>query len=67
MTTSRFLHREGQWQPEDVFWGQRHFEAMKRHQWLKLAGFGDGHTCEKSTETITDDIVRNARLKRFER
>ena len=63
MTTSKNLQREGLKKPQDIFWGQTHFKSLQRHEWLKIAGFGDGQVC--GGKNLNNDM-RTARLNKFD-
>ena len=62
MATSTSIAREGCTLSKDVFYGKRHFETLPRHEWLKMAGYGEGNICGGQTLTNAQDL-RQARLK----
>ena len=63
MTTSCKLHREGNIQDEDVFWGKRHFKQLQRHDWLKIVGYGEGNICGTNSDPVlSKNDLRNARI-----
>jgi hypothetical protein len=67
MTTAKSIHREGTIQSDDLFWGKNYFETLQRHEWLKIAGCGDGQVVgSTSTNTFLQDI-NTIRCNRFER
>lgn len=65
MTTSTSVTREGCTLSKDVFYGKRHFETLSRHEWLKIAGYGEGNVCGGKSLTNAEDL-RQARLKFLE-
>lgn len=61
ITTSSWLHREGQWTEKDLFIGKKKFESLTKFDWLKLANLGSGNVCGG----ICQSDIRKARLKHF--
>ena len=64
MTNCRKIIREGSTNPKDVSITHETFRKLKRHEWLKLTGLGDGHVCGGETVSSSSD-VRQLRLSRF--
>ena len=63
MTTATGVRRQGLADPSERFWGRRHFEALPRHTWLRLAGCGEGHVLGGPSHSD----IRMLRCARFER
>lgn len=63
MTTSKSLHREGQWHEKDLFWGKNYFDALSWYSWLSMAKCGNGYTCGSDSAKVD---IRQARLMHFE-
>ena len=67
MTTCKSIHREGVIDSKDLFWGKNYFETLKRHEWLKLAGCGDGQPLGSTNFNNSSDDINAIRRKRFEK
>ena len=66
MTTSKSIHREGVIESDDLFWGKTYFETLKRHDWLKLAGCGNGQLLGSINAASSSEDINTLRCKRFE-
>ena len=66
MTTSKSIHREGIIENNDLFWGKFYFETLKRHEWLKIAGCGDGQVLGTTNANFSSQDINMLRCKHFE-
>lgn len=66
MTTSKSIHREGVVEKDDLFWGKTYFEMLKRHDWLKLAGCGNGQLLGSINPASSSEDINTLRCKHFE-
>ena len=65
MTNQSGVRREGEARPQDATYARGSFLAMPRHEWEKLAGYGEGHALGGAPTSMDD--ARRAFLDRLAR